>query len=127
MTRILIVDDDPNIVNLACAIFEDRPNLDVFTANDGVEAWEVAKDVQPDIILLDLTLPLRDGFTVLEMIKHDRDTSHAKVIIITGQNSGDAETTAMKLGADAFLGKPFNPMNLLKLAGELVHIDGLAA
>jgi DNA-binding response OmpR family regulator len=127
MTRILIVDDDSNIVNLACAIFEDRPNLDVFTATDDIETEELAKDIQPDIILFDLTLPKRDGFTVLEMIKHDRDTSHAKVIIITGQSSGDAEATATKLGTDAFLGKPFDPMNLLKLAGELVHIDGLAA
>ena len=45
------------------------------------------------------------------------------MIIITGQNSGDAEATAMKLGADAFIGKPFDPMNLLKLAGEFVNVE----
>lgn len=59
MTRIL----------LDCAIFEDRPNLDVFTATDGIQAGEIAKDIQPDIIRLDLTFPKRDGFTVLEMSK----------------------------------------------------------
>ena len=127
VTRLLIVDDDPNIVNLACAIFEDRANLDVFTAADGIEAVDVAKDVRPDIVLLDLTLPERDGFTVLEMIKRDPDTSHAKVIIITGKSDGEAEATAMKLGADAFMGKPFNPMDLLKLADGLVRLDGVAA
>ena len=127
MTRILIVDDDPNIVNLATAVFDDDPNLEIFTASDGIAAVEVAQANIPDLVILDVTLPGRDGFAVLRLLKRDNRTRRAKVIIITGQNSGSAQVTATKLGADGFLGKPFNPMDLLGLASRLANIRGIAA
>ena len=127
MTRILIVDDDHNIVDLASAIFEDDEKVEIFTAYDGIEAVEVANANPPNLVILDVTLPGRDGFAVLRLLKRDRRTSRAKVIIITGQNSGSAQVTATKLGADGFLGKPFNPADLLGLSSRLVRLDGIAA
>ena len=125
--RILIVDDDPNIVNFVSAIFDEDASLDIFTANDGLEAIELANANPPNLVILDVTLPGRDGFAVLRSIKRGRLTSRAKVIIITGQNSGAAEVTAMKLGADGFLSKPFVAFDLLTLAVALVDIDLVAA
>ncbi len=127
MTRILIVDDDPNIVNLASATFDDDANVDIFTAYDGIQAIEVANANPPELVILDVTLPGRDGFAVPRLLKRDRRTGRAKVIIITGQNSGTAEATATKLGADGFLGKPFNPTTLRQLAGSLINIEKVAA
>ena len=127
MKRILIVDDDPNIVNLACAVFDDLPDLEILTASDGLEALDVATAHPPHLVVLDVTLPHRDGFAVLRLLKRDRRTGRAKVIIITGHNAETARVTAMKLGADGFLAKPFNPMDLLRLAGELTGLDMVAA
>ncbi len=87
MTRILIVDDDPNIVNLASATFDDDANVDIFTAYDGIQAIEVANANPPELVILDVTLPGRDGFAVLRLLKRDRRTGLAKLIIITGKNS----------------------------------------
>ena len=127
MKKVLIVDDDANIVDLACAVFEDNPTLRLFTAYDGIQAVEVATANPPDLIVVDVTLPGRDGFAVLRLLKRDRRTSRAKVIMVTGQNESTAQTMAEKLGADGFLAKPFSPADLVSLSSSLANISNVAA
>jgi two-component system, OmpR family, response regulator len=123
MKKILIVDDDVNIVEYAEAVLEGEPSFIIGKAYDGNQALQVATQWPPHVVLLDITLPYRDGLSVLRLLKRDRRTAHAKVIIITGQDSGAAEVNAMKLGADAFMTKPFTPDGLFGKVAEVLGID----
>ena len=123
MKRILIVDDDVHIVDLAEAVLEDEPGFMIGKAYDGNQALEVATAWPPHLVLLDITLPYRDGLSVLRLMKRDRRTAHAKIIIITGQDSGAAEVSAMKLGVYGFMTKPFSPMDLRDKVAEVLNID----
>ena len=123
MKRILIVDNDMSMVELMSAVFEDEPNIEIYKAYDGEYALEVAMARPPALVVLDVTLPVRDGWSVLRLLKRDRRTANSKVIIVTGMDGGAAEANAMKLGADGFMTKPFSPFDLLAKAAELIHLD----
>ena len=123
MKRILIVDDDVNIVEFAEAVLEDEPGFMIGKAYDGNQAMTVATQWPPHLVVLDITLPYRDGLSVLRLLKRDRRTAHAKVIIVTGQDSGLAEVNSMKLGADGFMLKPFSPADLRNKVAEVLNID----
>lgn len=127
MKRILIVDDDVNTVDYVEAVLENEPGLMIGKAYDGNQALQVATQWPPHLVLLDITLPGRDGLSVLRLLKRDRRTAHAKVIVITGANSGAAEVNSMKLGADGFMTKPFSPQDLQRKVSELLHIDLVVA
>jgi DNA-binding response OmpR family regulator len=123
MKRILIVDNDMSMVELMSAVFEDEPNIEIYKAYDGEYALQVAAARPPPLVVLDVTLPVRDGWSVLRLLKRDRRTANSKVIIVTGMDGGAAEANAMKLGADGFMTKPFSPFDLLAKAAELINLD----
>jgi two-component system OmpR family response regulator len=123
MKRILIVDDDVNIVEFAAAVLEDEPGFMIDKAYDGNQALEVATQWPPHLVLLDITLPFRDALSVMRLLKRDRRTAHARVVIITGQDSGAAEVTAMKLGADGFMLKPFSMSELREKVEDVLGIN----
>ena len=123
MKRILIVDDDMNMVELMGSVFEDDPNIQVYKAYDGEHALQVAMARPPALVVLDVTLPVRDGWSVLRLLKRDHRTANSKVIIVTGMDGGAAEANAIKLGADGFMTEPFSPFDPLAKAAELIHLD----
>lgn len=123
MKRVLLVDDDVNIIEFAEAVLKDEPGFMIGKAYDGNQAMTVATKWPPHLVVLDITLPGRDGLSVLRLLKRDRRTAHAKVIIVTGQDSGLAEVNAMKLGADGFMLKPFSPADLKNKVAEVLNID----
>jgi len=123
MKRILIVDDDMNMVELMSSVFEDDPNTQIYKAYDGEYALEVAMARPAALVVLDVTLTVRDGWSVLRLLKRDRRTANSKVIIVTGMDGGAAEANAIKLGADGFMTKPFSPFDLPGKAAELIHLD----
>ena len=123
MKRILIVDDYVNIVEFAAAVLEDEPGFMIDKAYDGNQALEVATQWPPHLVLLDITLPFRDALSVMRLLKRDRRTAHARVVIITGQDSGAAEVTAMKLGADGFMLKPFSMSELREKVEDVLGIN----
>ncbi len=116
MKKILIVDDEPNIVMTLEYTFK-KNNFEVFIARDGQEALEILKTQYPDVIILDIMMPLVDGFETLENIRQNEQLNHCKVIFLSAKNKESDIEKGLALGADAYLTKPFS----LKKVVEKVH------
>lgn len=106
MRKILIVDDEPNIVMSLEYTFKN--NFEVFIARDGQEALEILQNQLPDVIILDVMMPLVDGFETLEQIKKNEKLQHCKVMFLSAKNKESDIEKGMALGADAYLTKPFS-------------------
>ena len=85
MKKILIVDDEPNIVMSLEYTFK-KNNFEVFIARDGQEALDILQKQLPDVIILDVMMPMVDGFATLEQIKKDERLRHCKVIFLSAKN-----------------------------------------
>ncbi len=107
MKKILIVDDEPNIVMSLEYTFK-KNNFEVFIARDGLEALAILKTNFPDVIILDVMMPLVDGFATLEQIRKDKNLAHTKVIFLSAKNKAVDIEKGLALGADAYLTKPFS-------------------
>ncbi len=120
MKKILIVDDEPNIVMSLEYTFK-KNNFEVFIARDGQEALDILKNQFPDIIILDIMMPLVDGFETLEQIKKNEQLNHCKVIFLSAKNKESDIEKGMALGADAYLTKPFSIKKVVEQVNELLE------
>jgi diguanylate cyclase (GGDEF)-like protein len=108
---ILAVDDDEHTRNLLRDLCE-ASNFRVVTAGDGVEATEQIQAHSPDLVLLDLMMPLKDGFTVLKWARESEKWAELPIIILTAMGEMDGKIRGMELGADDFVTKPFKLIEL---------------
>jgi DNA-binding response OmpR family regulator len=106
--KILVVDDEPFNVDYLEQELEDL-QFDTIGAADGYEALEQVAAESPDLILLDIMMPRMDGFEVLSRLKEERETRDIPVIIISALDDISTVVRAIKLGAEDFLPKPFDP------------------
>ena len=104
--RLLIVDDELENRTALCEIF--GPDFEVHTANDGLEALGRAGELNPDLILLDIMMPRMDGFQTCLKLRQGENTKRIPIIFLTSKNEPESETFGLELGADDFIGKPFN-------------------
>ena len=112
MIRILYVDDEADLREIAVMSLELDPEIEVRTAASGAEALEQAKQWQPALILLDVMMPGMDGPTTLAALRADPDTSEIPAAFITAKTHPRHVTDLKALGARAVLAKPFDPMSL---------------
>lgn len=103
-TKILLIDDDPNICDLI-KIYLENEGYDVKVASDGVEGLTYFKMFEPDLVLLDIMLPKKDGWQVCREI---REQSSKPIIMVTAKNEVFDKVLGLELGADDFVTKPFN-------------------
>ncbi|MBX3360268.1 MAG: response regulator [Phycisphaeraceae bacterium] len=115
--RILIVDDDPDVLESIEAALESEGAL-TMTAMDGNEGVELCLEHKPDLVVLDMMLPSRSGFLVLERIKGRGDSP--MVIMVTANSGKRHQAYAETLGVDGYLLKPFPLERLLDKAVELL-------
>ncbi|MBX3315300.1 MAG: response regulator [Phycisphaeraceae bacterium] len=115
--RILIVDDDPDVLESIEAALESEGAL-TMTAMDGNEGVELCLEHKPDLVVLDMMLPSRSGFLVLERIKGRGDSP--MVIMVTANSGKRHQAYAETLGVDGYLLKPFPLERLLDKAAELL-------
>ena len=108
---ILVIDDEP-IARVTLAALLDKLNCRVEMAEDGVQGLELAKQICPDVILLDVMLPRLDGFEVCKRIRSDPQIGEAPIIMITAFDDREAELKGLKAGADDFISKPFDSLIL---------------
>jgi CheY-like chemotaxis protein len=108
IATILVCDDDPSLRELVRAVLGTR--YDFVEAADGTEALQLARELRPDLIVLDVMLPGLSGIEVLEAIRGDEALRELKVVVITAWSH--AEIDAQVAGADAFVSKPFDPDEL---------------
>lgn len=117
---VLVVDDDPEILTTLKVAFESA-GAKVATANDGNKALDMARRVDPDLIVLDMMMPRRSGFLVLETIKPEKTSgTRPYVIMITANEGKRHELYARHLGVDEYLNKPFSMDRLMEKACSLL-------
>lgn len=112
MHRILIVEDEQDIADLIGFNLQ-RAGYEVMKAHDGIEGTEAAKRERPDLIVLDLMLPGRDGYGVFRELKRDPRTVGIPVIMLTARAQTDDRIQGLEAGADDYLTKPFSPKELM--------------
>ena len=120
MKKILIVDDEPNIVMSLEYTFK-KNNYQVFIARDGQEALDIVKINFPDVIILDVMMPMVDGYATLEQIRKDDNLQHTKVIFLSAKNKESDIEKGMALGADAYMTKPFSIKKVVEKVEELLN------
>jgi len=115
--RLLVVDDDPALRILLRTTFE-VVDIEVEEADSAEFARERIRARMPDVLVLDVSMPGTDGLTFCRQLKADPATRHIGVVLLTGSEGG-TETAAQRCGADAFLRKPFSPLELLNLVERI--------
>jgi two-component system KDP operon response regulator KdpE len=109
--KVLIVDDEPDVRALVrSALSFARQDLTAIEAADGDEALAMIYAERPDLVVLDLALPKRDGFAVLEQVREKTDLP---IIVLTARGLEDDKIKGLRLGADDYLTKPFSPRELV--------------
>ena len=111
--KILIVDDDQDLVVGLAVRLRKVGGYDVIMASDGLGAVTKAQREKPDLIILDLGLPVGDGFSVLERLKTLMNTALIPVIVLSARDPGEAQDAVLEMGADAFFQKPADNDQLL--------------
>ena len=119
--RILVVDDSPANVLLLEKILQLNRYHRIRSITDPREFFVVFQEFHPDIILLDLQMPHLDGFTILERLRNERADKILPVIVITAQNDKENKLKALEFGAQDFLGKPFDNIEVITRIGNLLQ------
>ncbi len=125
--KILVVDDEPDAVEFVTEILSDLKGVSVISAADGVEGLEKAKTEGPDLIVLDVQMPRKDGFSMFSDLKQDPVTKDIPVIMLTGVTARmglkfSAEDMGEYMGAEpeAYIEKPIDPGALLQAAEKIL-------
>ena len=121
-SRVLVVDDDPEIVELFVDVLERDGRFEVKTASTGYDAGMITQEFNPDLIILDYMLPDINGNVVCQTIKSKPEFEHTKIIIVSGVVNQDEINDLLKAGADDFVKKPFNIEKLIERIGELLTV-----
>ena len=110
--RILVVDDDKEIVRLVRAYLE-QDGYQVLTAYDGETALHILRRERPDLVVLDLMLPDRDGWDVTRIVRGDPALPATPIIMLTARVEDQDKIVGLEMGADDYVTKPFNPREVV--------------
>ena len=117
--RVLIADDEPNIV-ISLEFLMTQAGFEVESVNNGAAALDAIQRRPPDVLLLDVMLPLRDGFEVCQTIRQNPSLAGLKIVMLTAKGRDTEVTKGLALGADAYVTKPFATKELLQTVRGLV-------
>ena len=118
--RILVVDDDPAILDLIVEILGFEGRYELITATTGYDAGLLTERHRPDLILLDFMLPDINGNVVCERVRSNPGTANTRIIIVSGATDRSEIGDLFARGADDFIGKPFDPEDLVSRIDSLV-------
>ncbi len=119
MARILVVDDEPHILKLVSFSLTSAGH-EVFEATDGALGVEVASEVKPDLILLDVMMPLMSGYQALELLKAEEDTAGIPVVMLSAKSQVYEQQEGLRLGAHQYVCKPFTPRDLVQVVDDIL-------
>ncbi len=126
--KILLVDDDIDFVESTKIILESKP-YEVIVAYEGDEGLRKAREENPDLVLLDIIMPVKDGFTAAQQFKKDPQLSRIPVIMLTSYSSRKGETSipasrGLELEAEDYVEKPVSPRELLNIVEKYLKKVG---
>lgn len=121
--KILVCDDERSIVRLIQVNLE-RQGWQVVTAYDGKEGLEKIRSEKPDICVLDVMMPYMDGFEVLKNLRREPETQNLPVVMLTAKAQDKDVFEGYHFGADVYLTKPFNPMELVTFIKRIIAGGG---
>lgn len=121
---VLVADDDPDIVEVM-ALFLEREGYRILRAYDGDEAIAIIDAERPDLVLLDVRMPGTDGYAVCQHVKSNVETAFIPVVIITNVRGLNSKMVGVEAGADDYLNKPFNEVELAARVRSLLRVKGL--
>lgn len=122
--KVLIVDDEPNIV-LSVEFLMQREGHEVVTAGDGQEAMDVLAAARPDLMILDVMMPRKNGFEVCAEVRADPEMSGMPILMLTAKGREAEMKKGLSLGADAYITKPFSTHDLVTKVNELLDRDSI--
>lgn len=123
--QVLIVDDEPNIV-LSVEFLMKREGYEVVTAADGQEALDILADERPDLVILDVMMPRKNGFEVCAEVRADAQLADIPILMLTAKGREAEIKKGLSLGADAYITKPFSTHELVARVNELLANQGQA-
>jgi two-component system alkaline phosphatase synthesis response regulator PhoP len=121
--KILIVDDEPSII-VALQFLMEQNGYETLVAFSGEEAMEVVAHHRPDLILLDIMLPVVDGFEVCQRVREKADWKDIRIVLVTALDRESNVAKGLALGADAYVTKPFANADLIAKVKELLECRG---
>jgi len=113
MKKVLVIEDTQNVRENICEILESE-SYEVFAAENGQSGVEMAKNIQPDLVLCDIMMPGMDGYEVLTELRKQVATSTVPFVFLTAKNTRENQRLGMELGADDYITKPFTVDDLLR-------------
>ena len=124
--RVLIAEDEPSIV-LSLEFLLGEAGFDVISAADGAQALELANAHKPDLVVLDIMLPLVNGFEVCRILRAHPQLSQTPILMLTARGREHEVQRGLALGANAYITKPFATRELLERVNELIGQPGHGA
>lgn len=115
---VVIVEDDTNIALAQKMILEEY--YDVHLAHDGEAGLQLIQEKRPELAILDVMMPKLNGFAVCKRVKEDPSLASTKVLMVTAKNQSDDEKEGMGLGADDYIMKPFEDVELLHVVRQVL-------
>ena len=121
--KVLVVDDDEELVELLLDVFEKDGRFETKKANNGFDAGMLVKEFRPDLVVLDVMLPDINGKEVCQRVRSDSSLEAVKIICISGMVEQDKIADLRNSGADDFMAKPFTVDKLIERACELLEME----
>ena len=121
--RVLVVDDDKEIVRLMRAYLE-QAGYQALAAYDGESALHVLRREHPDLVVLDLMLPDRDGWDITRLVRSDAALARTPIIMLTARVEDADKIVGLELGADDYVTKPFNPREVVARVRSVLRRSG---
>jgi DNA-binding response OmpR family regulator len=118
--KVLIVDDEPNILTALEFLFR-RSGYDVRLAADGAEALQQVNAWRPDVMLLDIMMPVKNGYEVCQAVRERPDLAGLKIVMLSAKGSEAEINKGLSLGADRYVTKPFSTQELLAAIDTLLQ------
>ncbi len=118
--KILIADDNENIRVALTAILEDEGHT-LWIAKDGAEALRKAREISPDILILDVMMPEMSGYEVCRTIKNDPNLKKTFVLMLSAKGQVSEQEHGKEAGADEYIVKPFSPVEILARINNYLH------
>lgn len=119
--RILVIDDDPTLLKLVQSVLNSY-GFDVVAVNDAPNGLEMAMKQTPDLIVLDVMMPIINGFNICRLLKSQKAIKHIPIILLTSRATQADQEIGSEVGADAYVSKPFKTEELLGKVRELLKV-----